>query len=751
MPGPHAVPRAISAGLIAAALGCAVPASAQEDEAENPGMQEQGGAQEQSEEREIAFEANEVRYDSDNEIVTASGDVIMRSHGESVRADRVSWDRRANMITAFGNIRFVDSDGNTLYADTLSLSGDLRIGAMDNMLLALREGGRLAAREGEREENGNVALSYATYSACAVEDFEGCPKTPSWRIVAKRVIYDPDENRVRFRGAQLELFGARLVPLPGLVVTTDGRAISGLTIPNLRISASNGVEVSEGYYWRLADNQDLLVNGHVYTEAPPMISAQYRMLTGAGAFQVTGYATRSARIPIGDSIPVDLEQEDWRGYFFANGKFQLDPNWSVTGSVRAASDRTFLRRYDISRDDRLRSTLNVRRIDEDSYFSIAAWVTQTMRSDDPQGQVPIALPVIDYRRRIDDPFLGGKLELQANSLAITRTDGQDTQRAFAGARWDMRRITGLGQEVTFTALARGDVYHSQENDLTATDIYRGMSGWQTRGVAIGAVDVKWPFVGEFLGGTQVLTPRFQVVASPQIKNLDVPNEDARAIDLEDSNLFALNRFPGYDRIEDGVRFTYGVDWQFTRPGIRIKTTVGQSYRLTTDPTLLPDGTGLSDRTSDFVGRTEVRYKDFVKVTHRFRLDKDSLAVRRNEFDAAIGSDRTYLEVGYLSLNRDIRGDIEDLQDREELRVAGRVAFARYWSLFGAAVVNLTDEDQDPDRLSDGFEPLRTRLGVAYTDDCLELGVTWRRDYVASGDARRGNTFQIHVALKNLGF
>ncbi len=46
----------------------------------------------------------------------------------------------------------------------------------------------------------------------------------------------------------------------------------------------------------------------------------------------------------------------------------------------------------------------------------------------------------------------------------------------------------------------------------------------------------------------------------------MPNEDARAIDLEDSNLFALNRFPGYDRVEDGVRFTYGVDWQFTRPG-----------------------------------------------------------------------------------------------------------------------------------------------------------------------------------------
>src|SRR3546814_8232306 len=73
--------------------------------------------------------------------------------------------------------------------------------------------------------------------------------------------------------------------------------------------------------------------------------------------------------------------------------------------------------------------------------------------------------------------------------------------------------------------------------------------------------------------------RVQLVASPKIRNLAVPNEDSRAVDLEDSNLFALNRFPGYDRVEDGVRITYGLDWELLRPGWRIKSNVGQSYRF----------------------------------------------------------------------------------------------------------------------------------------------------------------------------
>ena len=697
--------------------------------------------------RSIRFEARNLDYDDKADVITASGDVLLSSEDQSVRADNVRWDRRSGTIYANGNVRLVDESGNQLYTESVELTERFESGAMAELLVALRAGGRLAAQAGERGDGGDVVLRDAAYTACPVTTADGCDKTPSWRITARRIVFDPAENRVSFDGAMLELFGARILPMPGLAFRTDGRAISGFLVPDLRVSESNGVEVSGSYYWRLADNKDLTAGTYLYTKAAPMFSAEWRHLTDKGAYQITGYGTHSRRISTFTGEPTT--ERDLRGYLFANGRFQLSPEWSITGSVRLASDRTFLRRYDISRDDRLRSTFNLERIDDQSYFSLAGWATQTLRLEAPQGQVPMALPVIDYRHRLSDPLVGGTVELQANTLSLTRQDGQDTQRAFASARWDLRRLTGLGQVVTLTGLARGDVYHSDENGFTATEIYRGNSGWQSRAIAVGAIDVEWPFVGEAFGGTQVFKPRVQLVASPSIRNLQVPNEDARAIDLEDSNLFALNRFPGYDRIEDGVRLTYGFDWELQRPGWRVKSTIGQSYRFDTARTILPDGTGLSERASDFVGRTEVRFRDTVKLTHRFRLDKDNLQIRRNEFDATVGNERTYVEVGYLRLNRDIE-DFEDLQDREELRASVRVAFARYWSVFGSGVVNLTDRNEDPTFSSDGFEPIRTRLGVAYRDECLEFGLTWRRDYVNAGDAARGNTFQLTFALRNLG-
>jgi LPS-assembly protein len=478
-----------------------------------------------------------------------------------------------------------------------------------------------------------------------------------------------------------------------------------------------------------------------------MIEGEYRHLLSRGAYQVRGYLTYGSLARL--DLPGD-EDDAIRAYIEGNGRFQLDPAWSVTGSARYVTDRTFLRRYDISLDTRLRSVVQAERITTDSYISIAGWAFQGLRITDQAGQQPIVLPAIDARWRMEDPWLGGRVEVQANSLNVLRTEGQDTQRAFASARWDRRMLTPMGQEVMLTAFARGDAYHSGDNVLTTNPAYRGVEGFRGRFIGALAADVSWPFVGTFMNGTHRLTPRVQLVASPNTPNLAIPNEDSRAVDLEDSNLFALNRFPGHDRWEDGVRLTYGADWAIDLPGVAIRSNIGQSYRLNSRPNLFPQGTGLSERFSDIVGRTSVQVGRNISVTHRFRIDKDDVTLRRNEIDAVVGSRDTYASVGYLRLDRDIDASFEDLRDREEVRFGGRLAFARYWSIFGSAVIDLTDLDEDPLSKATGFDPVRHRIGIAYDDDCIEIGVTWRRDYETTGEVERGNTFLIRVALRNLG-
>ena len=696
----------------------------------------------------VEFSADQVIYDSQADVVTASGAVRMNREGNYLAADQVVWDRKSGQVHAQGNVVVLTPEGDKLIGENVQLDDALRDGTVQNLLVILDSGGRLAAAHGSRS-NGVTTLDNAIYSPCPVTTAKGCPKRPSWSITAARVIDDPAHERVLFRGGRLQLFGINLPLLPVFSIGTGSDGITGWLVPEISYSTKKGLELALPYHWQIAPNRDLTVTPHVYSGVYPALEAKYRELNRLGAFQLGGFVTYGT---IESANPDALEENEGRGlraYGEANGKFQLDPLWSITGSLRWASDKTVTRRYDLTRDDRLRNFINAERINTNSYVSIAAWAFQGLRVDDVQKQMPIVLPAIDARFSVGD-VLGGKIELQGNSLSVARIDGQDTQRAFASAQWDLRRLTSWGQELDLTAYVRGDVYHTDDAASTDVAIYRGTDGWHTRGIAALAADVKWPFVGPAFGGIQRLVPRVQLVLTPPTPNLDIPNEDARAIDLEDSNLFALNRFSGYDRWEDGSRITYGLDWSLDRPNLSIMTTIGQSYRIVDRPAIFPEGTGLTDRLSDIVGRTRIRFGRLIDVTHRYRIDKSSFAFRRNEIDLTIGTDQTYAQIGYLKLNRDIDPTIEDLRDKEELRVAGRVKFARYWSVFGASVIDLTGKDEDPLSLADGWAPVRNRLGISYEDDCLELGLTWRRDYEHIGAFRKGSTFGFHLALKGLG-
>lgn len=694
----------------------------------------------------IDFSADQVSYDSSADVVTASGEVRMRRDGNYIAADKIIWDRTSGQVFAQGNVVLLTPEGDKLLGDTVKLTDTLKDGTVENLLVVLENGARIAATRGSRK--GNITtLENAIYSPCPVTTDSGCPKRPSWAITAVRVIDDPSTNRVKFVGGRLQLFGVTVPLLPIFNISTGNAGATGWLAPDFSFSSVKGLEIAEPYHWQISPSRDLTVTPHLYTGVLPALEVNYRQLDQWGAFQLGGFLTYGTI----DSIDpnVTSTRKGIRGYFEANGKAQLDPLWSITTSLRVATDKTLTRRYDITNDDQLRNVVNAERISPDSYISIAGWAFEGLRAGDKQKEIPIVLPAIDARFRQED-VLGGTLQLQGNSLSIIRIEGQDTQRAFASGEWDLRRITPWGQEVTLTAYARGDVYHTDDAESTTVAIYSGTDGWHTRLIGALAADVQWPFIGPLFGGIQRLVPRVQLVLTPKTPNLDIPNEDARSIDLEDSNLFALNRFPGYDRWEDASRVTYGLDWSLDRPNLSIESTIGQSYRLVDRADIFPQGTGLTGRLSDIVGRTSIRYGRLIELTHRYRIDKSNFAVRRNEVDLTLGTTQTYVQVGYLKLNRNVDPAIEDLRDVEELQVAGRILFNRYWSIFGAAVVDLTNSTEDPLSLANGWQPVRDRLGIQYEDDCLQIGLTWKRDYEHIGTFVAGNTIGVHLALKGIG-
>src|SRR4249919_625625 len=178
----------------------------------------------------IAFSADQVSYDGDGDVVTATGEVRMNREGNYLAADQVIWERKSGQVYAKGNVVMVTPEGDKLVGDNVQLTDTMRDGTIDNLTVALESGGRLAARHGTRV-NGVMTLTDAIYTPCPVTTETGCPKRPSWAITAARVINDPKSSQVRFEGGRMQLFGLTIPLLPVFKISRGDEGATGWLVP----------------------------------------------------------------------------------------------------------------------------------------------------------------------------------------------------------------------------------------------------------------------------------------------------------------------------------------------------------------------------------------------------------------------------------------------------------------------------------------------------------------------------------------
>ena len=250
----------------------------------------------------VAFSADQVIYDGNADVVTASGEVRMNRDGNYLAADRVIWDRKSGQVRAIGNVVLLTPQSDKLVGDNVQLTDTLRDGTVDNLMVVLEGGGRIAAAHGTRSD-GISRLTNAIYSPCPVTSDTGCPKRPSWAITAARVIDDPNSPRIRFEGARLQLFGLNLPLLPVFNVAKGNGGVTGLLVPDIALSSRNGLELALPYHWQIGPNRDATITPHVYTGVLPAIEGKYRELNSLGAFQVSGFLTYGTIDKISSTTP----------------------------------------------------------------------------------------------------------------------------------------------------------------------------------------------------------------------------------------------------------------------------------------------------------------------------------------------------------------------------------------------------------------------------------------------------------------
>ena len=89
----------------------------------------------------------------------------------------------------------------------------------------------------------------------------------------------------------------------------------------------------------------------------------------------------------------------------------------------------------------------------------------------------------------------------------------------------------------------------------------------------------YPFVAHTGVGSHVIAPTAQIIArQSRVDQRRLPDEDAKSLVFDDTLLFDVDKFSGYDRFETGTRANVGVQYTFqANNGVYARAVFGQSY------------------------------------------------------------------------------------------------------------------------------------------------------------------------------
>lgn len=274
----------------------------------------------------IRIKADTMDHNQADDVITASGNVVLEWQGATLTSDNATYDRAKRVLTAIGNVVIVKG-GDTVRGESVTL--DLESGrgelARGNIFLKqnnMHFSGDSITRTGEND----YSASQGSYTTCDAE-------TPSWKFGAGNLDMTVDE----YGTARNVVFYIKDVPVfyfPYIVFPVKRERQSGLLFPRFGWSEKKGAEVDLFYYWAISPSQEATIDLDIQTNRGVGAGLDYRYLR-----------TRGSTGNLGGYLIYDQNTNNPRGFISQSHREIFSPDMNVRSSINMTTDRLFLSDY----------------------------------------------------------------------------------------------------------------------------------------------------------------------------------------------------------------------------------------------------------------------------------------------------------------------------------------------------------------------------------------------------------------------
>ena len=668
-------------------------------------------------------------YIRDDSTLVAEGHVEVFFQGRRLTASQIVYDRDTDRLIISGPIVLNDGAGSVVLASQAEMSGDLSAGLLLSARLVLDEQLQLAAAELNRVGGRYTQLSRVVASSCKI-----CAgsATPLWEMRASKVVHDQTERQLYFSNAQLRLGGVPVFYIPRLRMPdpTLQRA-SGFLMAEFRSNSSLGTGLELPYFLTLGDHADLLLTPFFASGGSKTVYYRYRQAFRSGDLAISGSVSQDNMLP-----------GETRGYVLATGAFQLPAGFRLDLRGEMVSDPSYLSDYDYPDEDRLESHLRFSRTRRDEYILGGVVAFHSIREGEINAILPAYVGGLVWHRRFRPAALGGlgDLEFQTHqhyrpsteALADTNldgiTDGRDQSRISLRAAWQRNFQSDAGVLTTVQTAAAAHAFMIRQDA-----VYEGN---ETRLDGSLGVQFRWPWLrAEGNGAAQLIEPVAEFVLAGS-SNAKLPNEDSALVAFDESNLFALNRFPGADASETGSFVNLGVNYLRNDPaGWTLAMTAGRVLRAEAQEEFSASS-GLAGPHSNWLIAGQLNLGQRFTFMGRALAD-DNLSLTRAEFQAAYADDRLAFATGYIQSGEDPAEN--RLDPISELGLSTSYAFTPFWT---GRLSGLYDFESE--------RATRAGLGLTFQNECLLVNLSLSRRFTSSTSVTPTTDFGLSLELLGFG-
>ena len=601
-----------------------------------------------------------VRPDLD---VQLQGQATIRRPGLSIRADRLDYDQTQDEVKASGDVR-VSRDGSLFVGPSLVLQMDSFRGQLMQPRFELyKSSGYGDAASLVFLDSDRAVMQQVSYTTCRRKP--GPEWLPEWVLKATRLTLDNEESSALAEGVQLRFQDVPLMALPAVSFALTEDRKSGLLPPLVGIDTTNGVQVSQPYYFDIAPNRDATVNTHVMSKRGVAVDTEFRYLEPDYNGQL--------RLNL---MPSDSLRQQNRWGLSAQHQGGIETGLNGIGriglglSVNRVSDdnywRDFSRSGQVLTQRLLPSTGTLAWALGDLSMSAQVQRWQTLQDvsapiTPPYDRAPqITLRYGQWQADgMDWSIVGDTTRFEAdysripNSTALPRNGERSFVQAQVSRPWI--RPWGFVTPKLQLHATRYQLDGVMDNGNRSAN--RVLPTYSLDSGLVLERETQW-FGRQVV---QTLEPRAFYVRTPYRDQSFLPVYDSGATDFNLSTIYSENAYVGHDRLIDNDALTLGVTSRFfdaSNGAEMLRVGMAQRIRFSDQQVVLPGQTAAKTGLSDMLLGAGVRWDDRWALDATVQLNNQTNKVSRNTLQGRYSPSPYRVVNAAYRLNRDVSEQVD---------------------------------------------------------------------------------------------